>query len=67
MRRRILRRHVGLPVKFAAYDGRTYWGKLTALRNRVAVVDYQVTDPQTGLVKMEATAYLTDLKRLEIA
>ena len=62
----IRKRHIGLPIKFDAFDGKTYWGKLTNLRNRIASIEYQLTN-DCGLVVRDCTAYVEDLKRITIA
>ncbi len=55
--KRLVKRHIGLPVMFAAFDNKTYYGRLIGLRNRVASVAYQLTNDH-GCVVRECTTYL---------
>ncbi len=39
---RLTKRHEGLPVSFNAFDGKTYFGNLFTIKNRVVSAQYYV-------------------------
>ncbi len=60
---RLTKRHEGLPVSFDAFDGKTYFGNLFTIKNRVASVQYTVPSKGSFITYLAGK----DLNRINLA
>ena len=66
MKTRFTRRHIGLPVRFNAFDGKTYWGTILLVKRGIVKIVYDVTN-EGGLCIARPNAYVEDHSRITLA